>query len=227
MSKIILLGSEEASLAQPLPVAHTHGQSRRGFLTSAGKAVIGLVGGIAISDFSWAAPGDATTQQGWQKALLNRPRVLTLRRGGEILKPSDSLYWQPVAGNPMGRFDVAAYKRICWFLRDTKDRNQSVSMSIDLLNIMVGLQNWLLYYGYDPTTDVTSAYRTAARNSRIEGAARNSWHTRGGAIDFYHRKLDQSVLGKMAVMWADGGVGFYPGKHFTHVDPGKIRSWRG
>ena len=200
---------------------------RRAFLKDCLKTtvgVIGLVGGMTMSDQSWANAEGANTQQGWRQTLLNRPRALSLRRGNEVLRPSESMYWKPVAGNPVGQFNVEAYNRICWFMRDIKSNNQSVNMSVELLNIMVGLQNWLLYYGYDPTITITSAYRNPLRNSRIEGAAKNSWHTKGAALDFYHPKLSQ---GKMAVMWGEGGVGFYPSKHFTHVDPGRVRTWRG
>ena len=214
--------SNTSSIILPLP--------RRAFLKDCLKitvGVIGLVGGMTMSDQSWANAEGANTQQGWRQTLLNRPRALSLRRGNEVLRPSESMYWKPVAGNPVGQFNVEAYNRICWFMRDIKGNNQSVNMSVELLNIMVGLQNWLLYYGYDPTITITSAYRNPLRNSRIEGAAKNSWHTKGAALDFYHPKLSQSVLGKMAVMWGEGGVGFYPSKHFTHVDPGRVRTWRG
>ena len=125
-----------------------------------------------------------------------------------------------------GQYLPDAYKQACWMLRDAKDQNQMVSMDIGLLNLMYALQEWARISGKsEPVIRINSAYRTSRRNARIEGAARNSLHTQGRAVDIRMKGVDISQLSQMAKYFKVGGVGVYD--TFLHVDTGRVRSWSG
>lgn len=118
------------------------------------------------------------------------------------------------------------YKAACWMLRDAKDRNAMVSMDVGLLNLMYAIQEWARMSGRpNPLITVNSAYRTPRRNATIEGAARNSLHMQGKAVDITMRGVDLSQLEQMAKYYKVGGVGIY--RSFIHLDTGRVRSWRG
>lgn len=123
-------------------------------------------------------------------------------------------------------YDNDVYHQMCWFLRDTKDNNASIRMDIGLLNLMYGLQEWARVSGVsNPLITVNSAYRTSRRNARIEGAARNSLHTQGRAVDLTMRGVSLQQLEAMAHHFKVGGVGRY--NSFIHIDTGRVRYWRG
>lgn len=61
------------------------------------------------------------------------------------------------------------------------------------------------------------------RNSR--GVARNSLHMEGRAIDIRIAGVDTRTIRDAALSMARGGVGFYPGSNFVHLDTGDFRTW--
>ena len=76
---------------------------------------------------------------------------------------------------------------------------------------------------------VTSGYRTRATNEWLRsqgiGAARDSFHLRGRAVDI---KLSGVPLARVAAFGSVlglGGVGLYGA--FVHLDTGPKRIWRG
>jgi len=76
---------------------------------------------------------------------------------------------------------------------------------------------------------VISGYRSPVTNARLRensgGIAKNSLHIQGMAADI--RLPDQSLysLRRMAIDLKRGGVGYYPGSGFVHVDVGRVRYW--
>ena len=74
-----------------------------------------------------------------------------------------------------------------------------------------------------------SAYRTKKTNDRLRrrsrGVAKNSYHITGQAIDFYLSNRNLKHLHKNAVILDMGGVGYYPGANFVHIDTGPNRTW--
>lgn len=76
---------------------------------------------------------------------------------------------------------------------------------------------------------VVSGYRTAATNAmlrrRSREVARHSLHIEGRAVDFSVPGVDLRDLRRAALAQRAGGVGFYPGSGFVHLDTGKVRSW--
>jgi len=57
------------------------------------------------------------------------------------------------------------------------------------------------------------------------GVAKHSLHMEGRAVDFRIPGLSLSTLHRAAVSLAYGGVGYYPGSDFVHLDSGAFRTW--
>lgn len=84
--------------------------------------------------------------------------------------------------------------------------------------------------GGDRPYEVISGYRCPAtnstlRNTRGGGVARNSLHMEGRAIDVRLPGIPLADLRDAAVSLKAGGVGFYAGQQFIHVDTGRVRQW--
>lgn len=84
--------------------------------------------------------------------------------------------------------------------------------------------------GTNQAFQVISGYRCAAtnsnlRNSRGGGVARKSLHMEGKAIDIRIPGVPLTDLRDAAIAQQGGGVGFYPGDRFVHLDTGRVRYW--
>jgi uncharacterized protein YcbK (DUF882 family) len=81
----------------------------------------------------------------------------------------------------------------------------------------------------DGPFEVISAYRSAATNAmlhrRSEGVAVHSMHLEGRAIDVRLGGYPTLELASHARSLGRGGVGYYPGSDFVHVDTGRVRYW--
>lgn len=64
---------------------------------------------------------------------------------------------------------------------------------------------------------ITSGYRTAAYNKRIDGAT-NSQHTKGTAADIVTSGRTPDQIARFAQAIGAGGVGLYTAQRFVHVD---------
>lgn len=158
----------------------------------------------------------AATGDDWRARLLQGPRSLWLARGEAQVR---STYWTPDSG-----YDGDAYKEICWLLRDVQ-ANKSFAMSLRLLDVLCGLQNWFAFNGLRQPILVNSGYRTFATNYRTEGAALNSQHLLGRAADITVPGVPVGKLAAMASLFGQGGVGMYVRQGFVHVDTGDERIW--
>lgn len=79
---------------------------------------------------------------------------------------------------------------------------------------------------------IISGYRAPHTNEHLRttrggGVARRSLHMVGKAIDLRIPGVPLKELRDAALDLKRGGVGYYPGSDFVHVDTGKIRSWSG
>jgi uncharacterized protein YcbK (DUF882 family) len=79
------------------------------------------------------------------------------------------------------------------------------------------------------TFEVISAYRSPETNemlrSNSSGVAKNSQHVLGKAIDVRLRDVATIDLRNAAISLQRGGVGYYEGSDFVHMDTGRVRRW--
>ena len=76
---------------------------------------------------------------------------------------------------------------------------------------------------------VISGYRSPVTNGALRrhshGVASGSLHMTGQAIDIRLADVPLAMLRDAALVLRRGGVGYYPGPDFVHVDTGRVRSW--
>jgi uncharacterized protein YcbK (DUF882 family) len=76
---------------------------------------------------------------------------------------------------------------------------------------------------------IISGYRSPKTNEMLRssgsGVAKRSLHMQGRAIDIRLSGYDTARLRKAAMSLRRGGVGYYGGSDFIHVDTGRVRSW--
>ncbi len=94
-----------------------------------------------------------------------------------------------------------------------------------LLDVLCGLQTWLARTGVDAPLRIHSGYRTPKTNKLTEGAALDSRHIVGRAVDISVAGVSNLKLAGMASVLGRGGTGLYPGRNFVHVDTGDERIW--
>jgi len=125
-----------------------------------------------------------------------------------------------------GQWQSNSYSHLCWLLRDIHV-NEYVAMDYNLIGILDWVQWYLKQYGYTQPLQILSGYRSKATNENTEGAAKNSQHLYGKAIDLRIPGVSAEYLGKLFRWLSRGGVGVYPGRDFVHIDTGRVRTWRG
>jgi uncharacterized protein YcbK (DUF882 family) len=124
-----------------------------------------------------------------------------------------------------GRYLPDALDTVNHFLRDFRTG--------DVHDIDAGLLD--LLHNLTRTTDtskpfqVISGYRSPKTNAMLrqhsEGVASSSLHMKGQAIDIRLGDVPLAKLRDAALSVGRGGVGYYPGSNFVHVDTGRIRRW--
>lgn len=121
-----------------------------------------------------------------------------------------------------GQYDNHSYTQICRLMRDWR-QNAVAHMDPKLLHLLWAIQRGS---GFTRPLIINSAYRTLATNRLLaaEGAAINSLHLHRQAADLKLDGIRPSKVAEYVHSMTIGGVGFYP--TFTHVDTGKIRTWR-
>lgn len=117
-------------------------------------------------------------------------------------------------------------KRAIWALhlltRDWREK-RAAQMDLRLYLILSYIQHSI---GLDKQIVLTSGYRTSETNSKIKGAALNSYHLRGQALDFTIPGVPTNLVRDMAVRMNLGGVGYYPSRNYVHIDTGPVRKWQ-
>lgn len=120
-----------------------------------------------------------------------------------------------------GRWVPEAMAEFDWFARDWR---QDAEYPIDPDSLMILIRLQKMMDTPEPMV-MLSGYRTPKTNSTLRGAAKNSLHMRGLAIDITQPGRSVNNLRRAAVSLKSGGVGYYPNNHFVHVDSGPARYW--
>jgi len=143
--------------------------------------------------------------------------LLNLHTGEQL----HTIYWA------QGRYLDSGLRRIDHLLRDHRAEAQ-IAMDPRLLELL-----YLLHQRLAPATPihVISGYRAPQTNALLRasggGVARKSLHMEGKAVDLRLPGVALSELHRAARGLRAGGVGYYPGSDFVHLDVGPLRHWRG
>lgn len=106
-----------------------------------------------------------------------------------------------------------------------RDRRQNVSFRMDGA-LIDSLQGIVKESGRDGTFTLLSGYRTQATNTVLPGAANNSFHLSGQALDISRDDMSITQLSASAAQHV-GGLGLYKDNGFIHIDTGPVRRWGG
>jgi len=165
--------------------------------------------------------GGATAFFGPPKALADLPArslsVLNLHTGERL----QAVYWQSGAyvADALAAFDKV--------LRDHRT-GEIHAITPGVLDLAVALSGRL---GVRETVQIISGYRSPQTNAVLHaassGVATRSLHVEGKALDIRMPGVDLARLRDAAWSLQQGGVGFYPGSDFVHVDVGRVRRWNG
>jgi len=127
-----------------------------------------------------------------------------------------------------GTYQPEALQRINVLLRDFR-ANEVKPIDTGLLDLLHRLHGTL---GVDEPFHVISGYRSPLTNMMLRarggvdsGVAAGSLHMVGKAIDIRVPGVALEQLRASARSLELGGVGFYPGSNFVHVDTGRVRFW--
>jgi uncharacterized protein YcbK (DUF882 family) len=125
-----------------------------------------------------------------------------------------------------GRYYQPGIQRLTHFMRDWRN-NQVHNIDMDVFEIMYGIQTHL---GIEESgLHLISGYRSPQTNamlrSRSSGVAKYSLHLDGRAADIRAPGVNLWKLRQTALALKAGGVGYYTGSNFVHVDNGRVRTW--
>jgi uncharacterized protein YcbK (DUF882 family) len=151
-------------------------------------------------------------------AALDDVRGLSLTHlhTGEHL---DVNYWEA------GRYRGSSLHAVDRVLRDwrTGEVHEIDPALLDLLHALAAET------GTSEPFHVICGYRSPKTNSMLasksNGVASKSLHLVGKAIDIRLPDVPLKRLRDAAIRLQKGGVGYYPGSNFVHVDTGRVRTW--
>ena len=122
---------------------------------------------------------------------------------------------------------ASAKENINHIMRDNRT-DEAKEIDLHLLDLIFALSTKL--QAKEPFT-IISGYRSPETNALLRksgsGAAKNSYHIKGQAVDIRLPGYKTSALRRAAYKLKKGGVGYYPKLRFVHIDVGPIRYWAG
>ena len=123
-----------------------------------------------------------------------------------------------------GRYDTGALAELDHLFRDRHSRKVA-EIDPGVYDQLFAISN--IFQGRE--INMLSGYRAPETNEamrrRLSGVARFSYHVRAQAVDFYIFNVAISELHIAALKLSAGGVGYYPGSNFVHIDTGPLRNW--
>lgn len=147
-----------------------------------------------------------------------RPRILTLNN----LNTGETIKAEFFDGRGYIQDELA---RLNHFFRDYR-ANKVKTIDPQLFDQLFRLQGLL---GTRKPVQLISGYRSPVTNNNLRahsrGVAKNSYHTKGQAMDFHIEGIALSNVRKAALAMGAGGVGYYPRSNFVHIDTGPVRNW--
>jgi len=120
-----------------------------------------------------------------------------------------------------------ALSELDWLVRDHRE-NVALAMDPGVYDLLWTLgSRYATARGARPMITVHSGFRTETTNEllRTEGAAQNSLHMQGMAIDISVQGLGINILANQALRIGAGGLGIYYRSGFVHLDTGRPRFW--
>jgi uncharacterized protein YcbK (DUF882 family) len=124
-----------------------------------------------------------------------------------------------------GYYDSKVLQQLNWFLRDWR-LDEPTKMDARLFDVI-----WQTYResGSRAPILVLSAYRSPQTNAmlrrRSRAVAEHSQHMAGKAMDMRYADVPMSRIREIGMHLQMGGVGYYPGQQFVHLDVGSVRAW--
>ena len=124
-----------------------------------------------------------------------------------------------------GAYDPAVLEKLNYFLRDWRN-NDRTHMDPRLFDVI-----WEVYRTAGATQPVVivSAYRSPETNAmlrhRSHAVAEHSQHILGRAMDTTMPGMPMERIREIGMRLQRGGVGWYPGENFVHLDVGNVRAW--
>ena len=180
--------------------------NRRSFLQTGAFA---LLAGPALAEA-------ATPRSSAFSALPERSLSFYNLHTSESMK---AVYWHK------GEYVASSLAEINRVLRDHRTGDQH-EINPQLLDVLCDLR---LRLDTRESLQIISGYRSPATNamlhSKSDGVATRSMHMDGKAVDIRIPGRALSLLRKTALGMKAGGVGYYPGSNFVHLDIGRVRSW--
>lgn len=214
----------------------------RTLLTAGGAAASGLVA-PSIVLASAVHPPVGAPRANSAPDFWTAPRWVWLTRPatGEQIR---QVYWRD------GQLIQSGYEAISWFMRDVrfdrmlKAKDRRIDKALDagrierehltpwmlmdpiIVDILYAYSAWLHSFGINEPVVLTSAFRHMLTNEITEGAARDSWHVKGGASDIVIPSVPTANAAAFGKWLSGGGVGLYASKRFVHLDRGRVRAWK-
>ncbi|SMH58473.1 DUF882 domain-containing protein [Azospirillum agricola] len=131
----------------------------------------------------------------------------------------DGVYWAD------GNYKADALRKLDVLLRDHRAK-QVCRYDPRLFDLLARVHQSV---GSDDPFEVICGFRSRRTNAmarrRSRGVAKESYHTRGMAIDIRLPDAQLRGIAETAKAMHVGGVGYYPRSGFVHLDVGPVRSW--
>lgn len=131
----------------------------------------------------------------------------------------DDVYWAD------GHYKPEALRRLDVLLRDHRAK-QVCKYDPRLFDLLARIHQTV---GSDEPFRVICGYRSRKTNAmarrRSRGVAKESYHTRGMAVDIRLPDTELRAIAQVARGMEAGGVGYYARSGFVHIDTGPVRTW--